>query len=126
MALLQLFVCFHLTDHLGHGAHGTEAAPGSGFEQGVYNQTNNGRGQHQTVKSETELGDPVRRGAGGVSPSPGDAEHPQQLERFLQTVCAGGHQICLEDHVAEHAEEEDQKSVAKPFSRKESWSQCVS
>ena len=122
---LQFFFCLDPADHLGHGTHGAEAAPGSGFEQRIHHQANDGGGEHQAVETETELGDPIGHGTGGVSPAPGNPEHPQQFDGLPEAVCSGGYQISLENHVAEHAEEKHQKAIPEPFGRNPLGRFCI-
>ena len=113
--LLQSFLCFDLADHLGHGTHGAEAAPGTGLEQEIHHKANDRRGEHQTIETKAELSDPIGNSTGGVCPIPGHAEHPQQLDGFFQIFRSGSHQIGLEDHIAEHGQEEHQETVPEPL-----------
>ena len=112
--LLQALTGFDFADHLGHGTHGAEAAPGSGLEQGIHHQTDDGGSQHDAVEAETELGNPVRDRSCGIGPAPGNPEHPQQFDCLPKRAGTGSNQIGLKNHIAKHAEEEYQKSVAEP------------
>lgn len=105
-----------LTDALGHRAHRTVHAPRTGLEECHGDESEYGGGQHDTVKTERELRNPrgnrCRRRGGKV---PGQTECPQQRDHFAQAGCTGCDQIGGKQHVEEHNEEENQKSVAEPF-----------
>ena len=97
----DFFFCFDLADKLGHGAHGAEAAPGSGLEQHIYRQTDDGGGEHDAVEAEGVLGDPVGDGSCGVGPAPGNTEHPQELDGLPKALRTCGHQPGLEDRTGQ-------------------------
>ena len=85
------FLLLDLADHLGHGTHGAETAPGSGFKQDIYRKPDDGGCQHDAIESKAELSNPVGHRSGGVSPIPGNPEHPQKLDGFTKIFCPGGH-----------------------------------
>lgn len=114
--LFFLFI-FQFADHLGHCTHGAECAPCPRLEQRHDRQPDNSGSEHKAVKPKAEFCDPVCHGSRSICPAPGNAECPQQLYCFRQVFRARCHQIRLEDHVAEHGEEEHQKSVSEPFGR---------
>lgn len=99
---------------MGHGTHGAEGAPGAGLIQGHGDEAQQQRGEHQAVKAEGELGHPVGERSGGVGPAPGDPEGPEELNGLPQGLSARGHQIGLEQHGAEHSQEEDEETVPEP------------
>ena len=89
-----------LTDALGHRAHRAVHAPRTGLEQRHGDESEYGRGQHDTVKTERELRNPRdnRSGRRG-SKVPGQTECPQQRDHFAQAGCTGCDQIGGKQHV---------------------------
>lgn len=100
---------------MGHGAHGAEDAPGAGLEQDHDDETDEGGGQHHTVKAEGELGHPGGEDGAVIGPVPGDPEGPEQLDGSADRVGAGAHQIRHPKHLKEHGKEENQESVPEPL-----------
>ena len=108
-------LCLYLANGLGHSAHGAEAAPHAGFEQGVYRKTDDGGGEHKAIKTEAEICHPVCHGAGGIGPSPRHTKQPKQLYRLFKVTRARCHQPGLEYHTAKHGKEEHKECVSEPF-----------
>lgn len=111
----NLLFCFQLTDALCHAAHRTEGTPCTGFIQHHHDKTNEGGGQHHTIKPKAEFRDPGCCRACGICPVPWHTERPEQGDGFLQAVCPCRHQISLEQHIPEHDHEKGQKTITKPF-----------
>ena len=100
-----------LAHALGHGTHGAEGAPGSGPVEEHDNKADEEGGEHQAVKAEAELGHPVGDHTGGIGPAPGHPDGPEELDDLTQGGGSGKDKPGLEQHVAEHGQEEDQEAV---------------
>ena len=110
-----LFSCLQLTDPLCHCPHRTERTPCAGFIQQHHDQPDQRRGQHHTIEAKAELYRPCRHITCRIRPAPRHIDRPEQLQHFLYICCTAAHQPCLEQHVAEHTQKEDQKSIPKAF-----------
>lgn len=122
---LKIFMVSDFADSLRHCAHWTEGAPGSRPEKDHDDQTDQGGGQHQTVKAEAELRDPVRNCTCSIRPAPGHAEGPEQSHCLPETAGAGCYQICLKHHISKHYQKENQESIPEPAGAQPGRSQSV-
>ena len=104
-----------LADQLGHRAHRAADAPAAGLEQDHGKQAEDGGGQHDAIKPKSELGNAGGKEGAVISPVPGQPERPQQSHRLPEVLYAGKNQISIPQHLKEHDEEENQKSITEPF-----------
>ena len=74
LSMILLSSGFDLADHLRHRSHRAETAPGTGLEEDVYHKADDGGGEHQAIKAEAKLCDPISNSTCGVSPTPGHTE----------------------------------------------------
>lgn len=89
---------FYLTDQLCHGAHGTVDTPAAGLEQHHGDEAQDGRGQHNAVKTESKLRHAGVKESTVVSPVPGELKGPQQRDHLPQVLRSGKYQIGVPQH----------------------------
>ena len=112
---MSVLLIFNLTDGLCHGSHGAEGAPCARLEEHHHDDSDKGGGKHQAIKTKGKLSYPIGNKSLCIGPSPGHADSPEELERFLKILCTCGYKICIEYHNAEHGKEKHEESVAEVF-----------
>lgn len=110
-----LYFLSDLTDSLRHSSHRTEGAPGPWFVQRHNNQSNDGGSQHQTIKSKTELCDPVSNSSCRIGPTPWNLNCPEKFDYFFQRSGSCCYQISLKYYISKHNQKENKESITKSF-----------
>ena len=110
-----LYFLSDLTDSLCHGSHRAEATPCPRFVQHHNNQSDNGGSQHQTIKSKTELCDPVGNSSCRIGPTPWNLNCPEKFDYFFQRSGSCCYQISLKYYISKHNQKENKESITKSF-----------
>lgn len=124
MPVSRAFVLFFIRQSAGklcHCAHGAKRTPASRHVEHHDDETDYGRGQHQTVEAKAVLCDPVGCCAGCVGPVPRKPEGPEEFNNFAKALCPRCNKPCLKEHVSEHTEKEYEKAVAEITGRHPFW-----
>lgn len=112
-------------DHLSHGTHGAVYAPRAGFEKQHGNQTQNRRGQHNSIESKGKLSNPWRGNRRMVGPTPRQTDGPKQGDGFAEVIGACKDQIGHIQHVEKHDHKEGQKAITEPFGTHPGWNRAI-
>ena len=106
---------FALADKLRHGTHRAVDAPTAGLKEYHCHQSQNRGGQHHTVKPKGKLRHPRMQQRPVVGPLPGQAERPEQGDHLPEILDPRKDQVGVPEHLEEHDEKENQKTVSKSF-----------
>ena len=102
-------------DELCHGAHRTINTPAARLKQNHGNKAKNGGCKHNTVEAKGKLSNARMNEGSVICPMPGDFKSPKKSHNLSKILCAGKYQVGIPEHLEEHGEKENQKSITEPF-----------
>lgn len=106
---------FRLTYELCHGSHRTIYAPTPRFEQYHCDKSQNRWFEHHTIETECKLCNSLMKYRSMICPVPRKLKRPQKCYHLTKVFRTCKHESCVPKHLEKHKEEENQKTIAEPF-----------
>lgn len=120
-----IFPVHDLVDALGHGAYGAKYAPGTWLVEIHGHDADDGRRQHEAVKTKGKLDNPVRKTSNFRS-GPGHFEGPQKGNNSLQVRTSLKNKVSVENHAGEHNHEKYKETISEGLASEDFRSRSVS